>query len=97
MNTDKALSIRRTWILIDTRIDTVLVSAGLVSGTLRVSAAADHFTAHKWISFIPGQTAAVGSVEAGIALSKSATRIIDQTGVDTLSLDTGLSVATLAI
>ena len=63
VNTDKALSILRTWILIDTRIDTVLVSAGLVSGTLRVSAAADHFTAHKWISFIPGQTAAVGSVE----------------------------------
>ena len=63
VNTDKALSIRRTWILIDTRIDTVLVSAGLVSGTLRVSAAADHFTAHEWISFIPGQTAAVGSVK----------------------------------
>lgn len=87
----------RTWILIDTRIDTVLVSAGLVSGTLRVSAAADHFTAHEWISFIPGQTAAVGSVEGGVALGKSATRVIDQAGVDTLSLDTGLSVAALAI
>ena len=97
MHTDKAFSIRRTWILIDTRIDTVLVSARLVSGTLRVSAASDQFTAHKWISFISRQTPAVGSVEGGVALSKSATRIIDQAGVDTLSLDAGLSVTTLTV
>jgi len=97
VDTDKALSIRRTWILIDTRIDTVLVSAGLVSWTLRVSAAADNFTAHEWISFISRQTAAVCSVEGGVALSKSATRVIDQAGVDTLSLDARLSVATLSI
>ena len=97
MNTDQALSIRRTWILVDARIDTVLVSTGLVSWTLRVSAAADNFTAHEWISFISRQTAAVGSVEGGVALSKSATRVIDQAGVDTLSLDAGLSVSTLSI
>jgi hypothetical protein len=97
VNTDKAFSIRRTWILIDTRIDTVLVSARLVSWTLRVSAAANQFTAHKWISFISRQTAAVGSVKGGVALSKSATRVIDQAGVDTLALDAGLSVPTFAV
>ena len=97
MNTDQALSIRRTWILVDTGINTVLASTGLVSWTLRISAAADNFTAHEWISFISRQTAAVGSVKGGVALSESATRIIDQAGVDTLSLDAGLSVSTLSI
>ena len=97
MNTDQALSIRRTWILVDARIDTVFASTGLVSWTLRISAAADNFTAHEWISFISRQTAAVGSVKGGVTLSKSATRIIDQAGVDTLSLDAGLSVSTLSI
>ena len=97
VNTDKTLSIRRTWILIDTRIDTVLVSACLVSWTLRVGAAANHFTSREWVSFIPWQTAAVGSVKGGVALSKSAARVIEQAGVDTFSLDAGLSVSALSI
>lgn len=97
VHTDKTLSIRGTWILIETRINTVLVTTCLVSGTLRIRATTNHLTAREWISFIAGQTATVGPVTSWVAFSKPSTRVIEQTGVDTVSLDTGLSVPAVIV
>ena len=97
MVTDKTFSIRRTWILIETRIDTVLVSAGLVSRTLWVSATSNHLTSTERIALISWQTSTVCSVLGWITLGKSSTGILHQTRIDTFSFDTRLSVSALIV
>ena len=95
--TDKTFSIRGTWILIYTRIDTVLVSTCLVSWTLWIGATSNYFTSNKWITLISWQTSAVSSVTCWVTFGKSSTRILDQTWVNTVSLDAGFTVSAVSI
>ena len=97
MVTDKTFSIRRTWILIETRIDTVLVSASLVRWTLWISATSNDLTTNKRIALVSWQTSTVGPVLGRITFSKSSTGVLHQTGVDTFSLNTSLPVSALAV
>ena len=93
----QAVSRRSTWILIKTGVNTVLVPTGLVLRALSVLSTANDFTGNKWISFVAGYTLAVGLVSSWIAFSKPATRIVDQAGVHTFPVDTGLSVPAVIV
>jgi hypothetical protein len=72
----QTVSIACTWVLIQTRVDTILVATGTVIWAFRVRPTANDFTGNKWIPFIARYTAAVGLVPGRVAFSKPATGII---------------------
>ncbi len=93
----EAISIAGARVLIQAGIDTILAAAGTVVRTFGIRSAADDFTGYKWITLIAWYTTAVGLVAGWIAFSKSAARVINQTGIDTFSVDTSFSVTALII
>lgn len=80
-----------------TRIDTILAPAGSVLRTLSITATSYHFTGCEWVSLITRNAPAHCSVLGWIALCKSSTGILNKTGIDTVSIHTGLSVPAVSI
>lgn len=93
----QTVSIAGTRVFVQAGIDTILAAASTVVRTFRVRSTANDFASNKWIAFIAWNTAAVGLVAGWIAFSESTTRIINQTGVDTFSVDTSFSISALII
>ena len=93
----QTLGIGSTGILVQTGIDTVLGTAGAVTGALRVHPAPNHLARHKWVALVAGNTTAVGAVLGGIAFGEAAAGVGDQAGVDTVPVHAGLAVPALAV
>ncbi|MAD25761.1 MAG: hypothetical protein CMO44_16500 [Verrucomicrobiales bacterium] len=93
----QTFSILGAWVLVETGVDTVLASAGLVLRTLLVTAAANHLTSNEGVSLIAWYALTHGSVPGWVALSISSTRILDETRVDTVSIHAGLLVTALVV
>ena len=94
---DKTVCIFSTWILVETRINTILISAGFVLRTLGVSATADDFTGNKRIPLVAGDTLTVGLVAGGVALGEPAARVLHQARVHALPVEAGLSVPAVVV
>jgi len=84
-------------VLVETGVDTVLAPAGLVQGTLGITATANHLTGSEWITLVAGDALAHGTVLRWVALSKPATWILNEAGVDTVAINTCLLVSALAV
>jgi len=94
---DKAFSIFGTWILVEARIYTVLASACLVQGTFRILSTSDNFTSYKWISFIAGDTPTHCFVAGWVAFGKSTTGVLHQARVDTVAINTHISISAVVV
>ena len=81
----------------DAGVDAVLASAGPIFRALLVSPAADHLTGYKWIPLVAGDALAHGPVPGWVALGKPSTGVLDETGVDTVAVNTGLLVPALIV
>lgn len=97
MGSHQTLSILGTWVLMDAGVDAVLASAGPIFRALLVSPAADHLTGYKWIPLVAGDALAHGPVPGWVALGKPSTGVLDETGVDTVAVNTGLLVPALIV
>jgi len=93
----KAFSIFGTWILIEARIYTIFASACLVLGTLSVLSTPDNLASYEWISFIARDTPTHGFVAGWVAFGKSTTGVLNQAWVDTVAIDTHLSVSAVIV
>jgi len=94
---DKAFSIFGTWILIEARIYTIFASACLVLGTLRILSTSDNFASYERISFIARDTPTHGFVAGWVAFGKSTTGVLNQARVDTVAINTHLSVSAVVV
>jgi len=97
MGSHQTLSILGTWVLMDAGVDAVLASACPIFRALLVSPAADHITGYKWISLVARDALAHCPVSGWVALSKPSTGVLDETGVDTVAINTGLLVPALIV
>lgn len=85
------LGTRSTHITVDTRIDALLVLAGLVRGAVVVAAAADDAATLVRIATVATQAAALGSAGLDVALGIGSTWVIDQARIDAVAVDAGLT------
>ena len=93
----QAVSIGSTGVLIETGVDTVLVPTGLILRALSIPTAADNFTGSEWIALIARDALTVGLVSGRVALGKPTTWVLHQTGVHTLTANTGLSIPAVVV
>lgn len=93
----KAFSIFGTWILIEARIYTIFASACLVLGTLRILSTSDNFASYERITFIAWDTPTHGFVAGWVAFGKSTTGVLNQARVDTVAINTHLSVSAVVV
>lgn len=93
----QALRVLCAGVLVQTRVDTVLVPASFVLWTLGVTPAADDLTCNERIAFIARNTSAHGPVLGGITLGKSAAGILYQTRVHAVAVNAGFLVSTFSI
>ena len=84
-------------VLVEAGVDTVLAPAGLVQWTLGITATANHLTGSEGITLVASDALAHGAVLRWVALSKPATRILNEAGVDTVAVNAGLLVSALAV
>ena len=97
MGVHQTLSSGCTRVLVQAGVDTVLAPAGLVQGTLGITAAANNLTGSEGITLVAGNALAHGAVLRWVALSKPATWILNEAGVDTVAINAGLLVSALAV
>lgn len=91
------LGTRGTHIVVDTRIDALLVLAGLVRGAVVVAAAANDAATLVGIATVSAQATALGTTGLDVALGVGTTRIVDQAGIDAVAIDAGLARVTFTI
>lgn len=88
---------RRARIVVETWIDALSVCTLFIRWTIAVATTTNHMTNCEWITSITAETSAFGSSLIHVAFSIDAARIVDQTRIDTIGVNTCLAGVTFGI